>query len=84
MPAFETTPRECDAFVIRRGYDGTATVDIPGSAGKRSILFVKGKPTASNARALDALASERNGDLTIVKFGSSERYEIPDALLTGG
>ncbi len=84
VPAFEATPRECDAFVIRRGYDGTATVDIPGSAGKRSILFTKGKPTASNAQALDALASERNGDLTIVKFGSSERYVIPDALLTGG
>ncbi|MCX7053564.1 MAG: hypothetical protein NTU56_05055, partial [Proteobacteria bacterium] len=48
VPAFETTPRECDAFVIRRGFDGTATIDIPGSAGKRSILFVKGKPTASN------------------------------------
>ncbi len=84
VPELETTPRECDAFVIRRGYDGTATIDLPGSAGKRSILFIEGKPTASNARALDALAFERNGDLTTVKFGSSERYEIPDALLTGG
>ena len=84
VPAFETTPRECDAFVIRRGVDGTATIDIPGSAGKRSILFVKGKPTASNAQAMDALTSERKGDVTIVKLGTSERYEIPDALVTGG
>ena len=84
VPAFETTPRECDAFVIRRGFDGTATIDIPGSAGKRSILFVKGKPTASNAQAMDTLSSERKGDVTIVKLGTSERYEIPDALVAGG
>jgi len=84
VPAFETTPRECDAFVIRRGFDGTATIDIPGSAGKRSILFIKGKPTASNAQAMDTLSSERKGDVTIVKLGTSERYEIPDALVAGG
>jgi hypothetical protein len=84
VPAFETTPRECDAFVIRRGFDGTATIDIPGSAGKRSILFVKGKPTASNAQAMDTLTSERKGDVTIVKLGTSERYEIPDMLVAGG
>ena len=84
VPAFETTPGECDAFVVRRGFDGTATVDIPGSVEKRSILFVKGKPTASNARSMDTLASERRGDVTIVRLGESERYEIPDALIAGG
>ena len=84
VPAFETAPRECDAFVIRRSFDGTATIDIPGSADKRSLLFVKGTPTASNAQAMDALTSERKGDVTIVKLGTSERYEIPDALVTGG
>ncbi len=84
VPAFESTPRDCDAFVIRRGFDGTATVDIPGSAEKRSILFVKGKPVASNAQAMDSLSSERKGDVTIVKLGATERYEIPDALVTGG
>jgi hypothetical protein len=84
VPAFETAPRECEAFVIRRGFDGTATIDIPGAGGKRSILFVKGKPTASNAQAMDALTFERRGDVTIVKLGTSERYEIPDALVTGG
>jgi hypothetical protein len=84
VPAFETTLRECDAFVVRRGFDGTATIDIPTSAETRSLLFVKGKPTASNAQANDALTTERKGDVTIVKLGSSERYEIPDALLNGG
>jgi len=84
VPAFETAPRECEAFVIRRGFDGTATIDIPGGAEKRSILFIKGKPTASNAPAMDALSFERRGDVTIVNLGTSERYEIPDALVTGG
>ena len=84
VPAFESAPRECDAFVIRRGLDGTATVEVPGSADRRSILFVKGKPIASNASAMDALTSERKGDTTIVKLGTTERYEIPDALITGG
>lgn len=84
VPPFETTPRDCDAFVIRRGFDGTATIDIPGSAEKRSILFVKGTPTASNAQSMDALAFERKGEVTIVKLGTTERYEIPDGLVTGG
>jgi hypothetical protein len=84
VPAFETSPRDCDAFVTRRGFDGTATIDIPFGTEKRSILFVRGKPTASNAQAMDVLASERKGDVTIVELGTSERYEIPDALLTGG
>ena len=83
VPAFETAPRECDALVIRRGFDGTATIDIPGRAGKRSILFLKGKPTASNAQAMDALTFERRGDVTIVKLGTSERYQIPGVLVTG-
>lgn len=84
VPGFEAAPRECDAFVIRRSFDGTATIDIPGGAEKRSILFVKGKPVASNALAMDALTVERKGDVTIVMLGTSERYEIPDVLVTGG
>jgi hypothetical protein len=84
VPAFETAPSDCDAFVIRRGFDGTATVDIPAGAEKRSILFIKGRPVASNAQAMDVLTAEREGDMTIVKLGASERYEIPDALITGG
>jgi hypothetical protein len=33
---------------------------------------------------MDPLTFERKGDLTIVKLGTSERYEIPAALVTGG
>jgi hypothetical protein len=69
--------------VIRRGFDGTATLDIPGSVDKRSLLFIKGVPTASNAPVMDALTYERKDDVTVVKLGATERYEIPGALLTG-
>jgi hypothetical protein len=84
VPAYETAIKDCDASVIRRGHDGTATVDVAGAAESRSILFVKGKPVASNASRIDVLSSERKGDVTAVKIGDSERYEIPDVLLTGG
>ena len=75
--------QQCEAFVIRRGFDGTATVEIPqANSGKRRILFVKGKPVASDAP--DPLTSTRQGDVTTVKLGADEWYEIPDVLVTGG
>lgn len=86
VPYLETKPRDCEAFVTRRGFDGTGTVEIPGAGSvKRSILFVKGKPVASNApAATDPMTFEHRGDTVVVRFGSEERYEIPDVLLTGG
>jgi len=47
----------------------------------RRILFVQGKPVACDAT--DPVTFTHQGDVTIVKIGD-ERYEIPDALLTGG
>jgi hypothetical protein len=83
VPYLETQPQQCDAFVIRRGVDGTATVEIPlASSGKRRILFVSGKPVASDAT--DPLTATHQGDRYIVKLGTDERYEIPDVLVTGG
>jgi hypothetical protein len=80
---FEKKQRECEAFVIRRGVDGTATVEIPQpGVGKRRILFVKGKPVGSDSP--EPLTFTRQGDVTTVKLGADERYEIPDALVTGG
>jgi hypothetical protein len=79
----EKKPQECEAFVIRRGFDGTATVEIPqGNDIMRRILFVKGKPVASDSPF--PVSFSREGDLTIVTFDTDERYEIPDALLFGG
>jgi len=83
VPFIETKAQECEAFVIRRGFDGTATVEIRGAnAAKRRILFVKGKPVASDSQ--DPVTFSRKGDLSIVRFGTDERYEIPDALIVGG
>lgn len=75
--------QECDAFVIRRGFDGTATVEIPqeGSVPRR-ILFVKGTPVASDSP--QPLGVTRRDDRTVVTLGEGERYEIPDALVFGG
>jgi len=74
--------KSCDAGVVRRGNDGTATVEVIGPTGvQRRILFVQGKPAASDG--MDSPSASRNGDVTTVEVGS-ERYEVPDAFLTGG
>ena len=75
--------QQCEAFVIRRGFDGTATVEIPQeNSVPRRILFVKGTPVASDSP--DPLTFTRQGDVTTVKLGADEWYEIPDVLVTGG
>lgn len=72
----------CDAGVIRRGFDGTATVQIRWPQGVRHILFVGGKARASDSA--QAMTSSRKGEATKVQIGAGEIFEIPDALLTGG
>jgi hypothetical protein len=82
-PPFVSGVTECEAFVIRRGFDGTATVEVRWGAGlKRRILFVKGKPVAADAQ--EALAVSRQGDVSSVSLGSDERFDIPDVLVFGG
>lgn len=73
----------CQAFVIRRGTNGTATVEVHGANGLlRRILFVEGIPVASDS--WEDLKSTRKGELSTVRIGTDERFEIPDALLFGG
>jgi hypothetical protein len=82
-PPFEAKPAQCEAFVVRRGFDGTATVEVRGpNAVPRRILFVGGAPVASDSP--EAMAHSRDGDRTVVKFGADERYDLPDALIQGG
>ena len=82
-PPFESKPQPCEAFVVRRGFDGTATVEIRGpNSMLRRILFVGGAPVASDSP--EAMAHSREGDRTVVKFGADERYDLPDALIQGG
>jgi hypothetical protein len=72
----------CDAGVIRRGWDGTATVQLRWPQGLRHILFVKGKASASDSA--QPITSVSIGDLTKVTIGGDEIFDIPEALLTGG
>jgi len=82
-PPFDPKPQQCEAFVIRRGFDGTATVEIRGPKSMlRRILFVGGAPVASDSA--EAMTHSRDGDRTMVKFGADERYDLPDALIRGG
>ncbi len=82
-PAYTTT-RECDAFVIRRGFDGTATVALRwDKAWKRHILFVKGMPVAADVPQEMSYTLDQQGVYAIV-FNGDERFEIPQALVWGG
>jgi hypothetical protein len=82
-PPFEDKTTNCDAGVIRRGFDGTATVEVRlPSASPRHILFIKGKPVASDAQS--PVTFTRRQETSIVRMGDDEWYEIPDALITGG
>lgn len=82
VPPYASAPGRCEAGVIRRGTDGTATVDLRGNGQVRRILFVKGKPVSADAA--EAVSATRDGDVTVVKVGTDERYDIPDPLLAGG
>jgi len=81
-PYGDTKPQRCEAFVIRRGAGGTATVEIPSKGFTRRILFVDGKPVASDSS--EKMTVTRRGDVTTVKFESGEYYEIVDAMIFGG
>jgi hypothetical protein len=82
IPYGDPAPKACDGFVTRRGVDGTATVEIRLQGARRRILFVKGKPVASDST--EKMEVTRKGDVTTVRFASGERYEIVDALVFGG
>jgi hypothetical protein len=80
---YEPDTKQCEAFIIRRDFQGTATVEVRGKSYLRRILFVQGKPVASDSS--EAMTASRRGDITEVKFGDGqERVEIFDAMLTGG
>lgn len=81
-PPFGAIVSSCDAGVIRRSLDGTATVQVRWPQGVRHILFVKGKAIASDSA--QAITSTKTADMNKVTIGGDEIFDIPDALLTGG
>jgi hypothetical protein len=83
MLPYQADVKSCNAGVVRRGNDGTATFEASGPTGvQRRILFVQGKPIAVDT--MEPMTSTRQGDTTVVKIGDGERYDIPDAFLNGG
>jgi hypothetical protein len=79
-------PTGCEAFVIRRRIDGTATVEVRWHEGtlqgSARILFIRGKPVSSDATG--SLGHTRKGDVTQVRLGSGLSFDLPDALVSGG
>ncbi len=82
-PAYTQT-RSCEAFVVSRDFEGTATVEIRWDQGrKRHILFVKGKPTVADVPMPMRFTKDDKGNVT-VDFDGQDRFEIPEALIVGG
>jgi heat shock protein HslJ len=81
-PAYTKT-RQCEARVIRRGFDGTATVELRWDGSwKRRILFVKGEPKVADVpQAMTFTRNERGWRVT---FNGDEHFEIPEPLVYGG
>lgn len=72
----------CALGVVRKG-NGTATVEIDTpDGGHRTLYFTQGRATSSDAQA--PVRAERRGDITIVRIGQYEYYEIVDAVIYGG
>jgi len=71
----------CKAGVIRRPGSATVHLDTP-DGGERSILFRNGRAVASDSE--NRLSVTRRGDTSVVKIGTVEVYNIPDALIFGG
>lgn len=72
----------CQAGVIRLGM-GEATVEIAtADGGQRRIYFRNGRASSSDANA--PLRVTRQGDVSIIRIGTVEVYEIVDAFVVGG
>jgi len=71
----------CNAGVIRRDSSATVHVDTP-DGGERTMLFRGGEAVSSDSQA--GIYTERRGDTNVVRIGTVEVYEIPDAFIFGG
>lgn len=76
---------QCDFAVERAGNAATVLVTRPDGR-KRAIFFENGKAIGADASQADgsgAFRSRKQSDLYFIEVGD-ERYEIPEAVLTGG
>lgn len=72
----------CNAGVMRMA-GGESTVEIKtADGGQRHIYFNNGRPSSSDANA--PMRVTRQGDVNVIRIGTVEVYEIPDAFVIGG
>jgi hypothetical protein len=71
----------CRAGVIRRATSATVHIDTP-DGGERNILFRDGRAVSSDGAA--RFSATQRGEVSVVRIGTVEVYEIPDVLITGG
>ena len=72
----------CKAGVMRMA-GGEATVEIlTTDGGQRHIYFKNGRPDSSDANA--PMNATRQDDTNVIRIGTVEVYEIPDAFVVGG
>jgi hypothetical protein len=72
----------CKAGVMRmEGGETTVELQTP-DGGQRHIYFKNGRPDSSDANA--PMRATRQGDTNIIRIGTVEVYEIPDAFVVGG
>jgi len=77
---------QCDFGVSREG-NGTATVVVTKPDGQtRAIFFIGGQANSADTSQADGYGQfsvQRESDLNFIRVGD-ERYEIPDAVISGG
>ncbi|MGX5839421.1 SH3 domain-containing protein [Mesorhizobium sp. ArgA1] len=72
---------QCQINVAHTGGDSAVTVTWP-DGGTRIISFHDGLPVGSDSP--DEFRFTREGSLNMIRIGASERFEIIDAVATGG
>ncbi len=82
VTAADAPKGRCKAGVMRMA-GGEATVELQTpDGGQRHIYFNNGRPSSSDANA--PMRVTRQGDTNIIRIGTVEVYEIPDAFVIGG
>jgi len=75
------------AFGVARAGGGTAAVSITRPDGRKRVIFFKaGRAVAADLSQADgdmSFSATREADLHMIRAGS-ERYEIPEAVISGG
>jgi len=73
--------RQCHFGVVREGPGNAGLWVALGDGIERQILFEGGAPVATNSA--DNMSFEKAGDLFLIRVGD-ERFQVPEAVVTGG